>query len=295
VLAAEPTRAAQLAAFELQHHLRLITRAVLPIVTDEATVPGVRILVGESTATRALGLTNDKFAQQEYLIRFLPGTLVLMGKDADNRGGVDYDYLTNPAASGTWVSLYSEQGTMYAVYDFLQQHCGVRWINPTDFGTTHPRSATLTVKGVELRRRPLMLYRGGSAAGESGIGMGYGDAAGYQYGGGLWLANTAQAKAYDAAAYPRLHASYPDERLWSGPRRAQNLLFQYRMKAGGDLRPCNHSFYGYYNRFYHKDRKGRILRSGLRRRAAATLLQPRRDDRPGRPGRARLLRRSRHL
>jgi hypothetical protein len=55
--------------------------AVPPIVTDEATMPGVRILVGESTATRALGLTNDKFAHQEHLVRFLPGTLVLMGKD----------------------------------------------------------------------------------------------------------------------------------------------------------------------------------------------------------------------
>ncbi|MDD5706569.1 MAG: hypothetical protein PHR35_11635, partial [Kiritimatiellae bacterium] len=67
VLAAQPTRAAQLAAFELQHHVRLITRATLPIVSEDATVPGVRILVGESGATRALGLANDGFGPQEYL------------------------------------------------------------------------------------------------------------------------------------------------------------------------------------------------------------------------------------
>ncbi|MDD5706873.1 MAG: DUF4838 domain-containing protein, partial [Kiritimatiellae bacterium] len=255
VLATQPTRAAQLAAFELQHHVRLITRATLPIVAEDATVPGVRILVGESGATRALGFANDGLAPQEYLIRFLPDTLVLIGRDKKDGGRVDYDYLTNPNASDTWVSLYAPQGTMYAAYDFLEKFCGVRWINPTDFGTLCPHAATLTVKGEELRRRPFMAFRGGSAAGNSGIGRGYGDAADYQYGGGLWRGNTAQAEAYMAAAYPRLKAVYPDARFTSALR-AQNLLFQYRMKAGGDQRQCSHSFYNYYPRFFHKDRKG---------------------------------------
>ena len=247
MVARQPTRAAQLAAFELQHHLRLISRATLPIVPDDATVPGVRILVGESAATKTLGLTNDSFAHQEYLIRFLPDTLVLMGRDKDDRKRVDYDYLTNHGAVETWPGLYDEQGTMYAVYDFLEKFCGVRWINPSDFGTLYSVNATVTVKGDESRRKPFMAFRGGSAAGES---------AGYQYGGGFWRQGTDGATAYMAAAYPRLAASCPDVKQREGlPLRAQNRLFQYRMKAGGDQRQCNHSFYNYYERFQKKDHK----------------------------------------
>ena len=64
-----------------QHHIRLITQAVLPIVTDQASVPGVRILVGESAATRKLGLKSDDFQSQEYLIRVKGDTVILMGRD----------------------------------------------------------------------------------------------------------------------------------------------------------------------------------------------------------------------
>ena len=54
VLDAErPTRAAQFAAFELQHVIRLITDAELPIVRGPDGVAGAAILVGDSQAARA--------------------------------------------------------------------------------------------------------------------------------------------------------------------------------------------------------------------------------------------------
>ncbi|MBI3922415.1 MAG: DUF4838 domain-containing protein [Armatimonadetes bacterium] len=81
VLAMKPTRSAEFAAAELRDHVRKITGATLPIVTDAEKVTGPRILVGESSATRALKLHMKDFKSQEYLIRFLPNTLVLMGKD----------------------------------------------------------------------------------------------------------------------------------------------------------------------------------------------------------------------
>ena len=61
VLAAQPTRAAQFAAAELQWHLEQITGATVPMARDDQTVTGTRILVGESTATLALGLRNADF------------------------------------------------------------------------------------------------------------------------------------------------------------------------------------------------------------------------------------------
>ena len=82
VLAVKPTRAAQFAAAELQYHLRKMTGATVPVVTDANPAPSTAVLVGESAATRALGLTNDGFGPQEYLIGFRPGALVLMGHDA---------------------------------------------------------------------------------------------------------------------------------------------------------------------------------------------------------------------
>lgn len=89
VIAARPTEAAVFAAVELQHHLQKISGQTLPIVLDTERVTGVRILVGESAATRVLGLTSTAFQPQEYLIRFLPDTLVLMGRDAPKPFGVE--------------------------------------------------------------------------------------------------------------------------------------------------------------------------------------------------------------
>ena len=81
LLAKEPTRAAQFAAFELQRHIQLISGATLPIMREPQSPQGIRILVGEGDATRALGLKNSDFRPQEYLIRFLPDGLLLMGRD----------------------------------------------------------------------------------------------------------------------------------------------------------------------------------------------------------------------
>ena len=75
-------RAAVLAAVEVRDHVRKITGAALPIVPDRVRVRGARVLVGESAATRALGLRGEDFAKQEYLIRVQGDTLILMGRDA---------------------------------------------------------------------------------------------------------------------------------------------------------------------------------------------------------------------
>lgn len=81
VLAAEPTPAAGFAAAELQDHVHRITGARLPVVPDTETVTGRRILIGDSAATRKLGLRGDQFKDQEHGVLFRPDTLVLIGRD----------------------------------------------------------------------------------------------------------------------------------------------------------------------------------------------------------------------
>ncbi len=171
VVAEKPTRSAQMAALELQHHVQKITAATLPIRNDMIDVEGTRILVGESKATVSLGLKNNDFKAQEYLIRFLPGTLILMGRDEEDRGKVDYaDAKTFPGAYGSSDPLYhggdhpryydwAKQGTCYAVYDFLERYCDVRWYLPTELGLVCPSTKTLRVTGTELRRSPAMKHR----------------------------------------------------------------------------------------------------------------------------------------
>ena len=78
-----------------------ITGASLPIRNDAMAIQGTRILVGDSQATRALGLKNDDFKHQEYLIRFQPGVLVLMGR-ADLSS---IDVGGDAAAADAWLDL----------------------------------------------------------------------------------------------------------------------------------------------------------------------------------------------
>ena len=61
VVSKEPTVAAAYAAAELQSDLKQITGATVPIVTDDQTTSGTRILVGDSAATEALGYENSGF------------------------------------------------------------------------------------------------------------------------------------------------------------------------------------------------------------------------------------------
>src|SRR3990172_6749561 len=81
ILAENPTPAAQLAAKELQYHIKEITGAVLPIKAPSEDVTGAIILVGESEATRKLGLKSEDFKPQEDLVRIQNNTIILMGRD----------------------------------------------------------------------------------------------------------------------------------------------------------------------------------------------------------------------
>ena len=66
VLDRAPAKEARSAAYELQWHLQQISGATVPIAHDGELTSGVKVLVGESAATRALELTGRSFKQQEY-------------------------------------------------------------------------------------------------------------------------------------------------------------------------------------------------------------------------------------
>ena len=160
---------AKLAAMELQYHIEKITGAALPIKTNADKVKGNKILIGQSKATEKLGLKADNFPAQEYLIRFLPETIVLIGYDwldtPENRqqdGYATYDFTLKNSrhkinyfkATGRTPrtdaekeimelpSVFDEQGTCYAVYDFLERFCNIRWYGPAGINIIFPKQKT---------------------------------------------------------------------------------------------------------------------------------------------------------
>lgn len=236
VIAKNATRAAQFAAYELQWHLNQITGADFAITTDDDPAGGgLRLLVGESQPTRALGVRNADFKPQEYLIRFLPDAIILAGRDKDDRGAVKYDAAADPSAMETWPDFWDEQGSMYAVYDFLERFGNVRWFDHTEAGTDLPRAKTLAVKGKAVRRMPAFRYR--HIPWDSGI---------YDASVSLWPHGSEGFKRWEEAAYAAAHQS----QAYAAVKRAAVQRFRYRMREGGEKCLCNHSLYHYYDLFW---------------------------------------------
>ncbi|MBO7721786.1 MAG: DUF4838 domain-containing protein [Kiritimatiellae bacterium] len=234
VIAKDCVRAAKFAADDLKWHLDGITGANFEIVTDDqlATItpkPETLVFVGESSLTKA---KNAAFAKQEFTVDVAPGRIELAGRDKEDRNLKDYRYVYD-AEKGLDLrgvpGMYDEQGTLYAVYDFLEKELGAVWADAPDCGTVLPRRPTLAVKTGTRRLKPFMAYRGGT--------FGQGDG----YVPTLTHRKRLERKAYEDMAY-----------LNDTDRKSRKTLFLLRNRAGGDRRPCNHSFYWCYDRFYYK-------------------------------------------
>jgi len=244
VLAAKPCKAAQLGAYELQQHVKLITGAELPIVREEEkTSKGVTIYIGESKAVKKLGLKNKDFKNQEYLIRFLPNAIILTGRDKNDFDKVVYN-IDDPKKISGLPSWWDEIGSLYAVYDFLEQFCKVRWFAPNEFGMHYTKTKDLIVHGKNIRRQPFFSYR--EINGE------FGDPGWYDSKTQLLSYQTppTEFKKWQKLAYPKLYQKYSGNNILA----SRNLghLFLLRMRNGGKRRTLNHSFYGYYDRFLKK-------------------------------------------
>ncbi len=202
ITAADPTDVAAFSAYELQYHVQKITGAKLPIKTDADKVEGVRILLGPSGAVTQLGVKTDDLKDQEYLIRFVGDALVLLGKDSPKR--------TKSNRPST-PSIFEKQATSYAVHDFLERFCDVRWYGPGELEMVLPKTATLAVTAKDIQRRPAFGCR-------------------QPYGPMEILTNQ-----------------------WNHASGDEINLFYARQRMGGEPYACNHSFYGYYDRFWKKN------------------------------------------
>lgn len=179
IVDAEAPPLVKLAAIELQQTIEAISGALLPIETDGDGGLPVRIYVGESAATRALGITSDGLQYGAFRAVSGPDWLALVGDDLRfeprgpwakshrdrERAAQEWDELSG----GTWGNPYGnlwrfyhrdtdvwyhdEGGSFNAVCWFLES-LGVRWYMPGELGTVIPEMATIPLPHVDETVEP---------------------------------------------------------------------------------------------------------------------------------------------
>ena len=129
VVGSQRSEKEHLAATELQNYLTKITGAKVPRARDTNLVAGPRILVGRSAASDTLSLEVAELGRDGHLIQAVGSDLVLRGK--------------------------TDQGTLNAVYAFLENHLDVRWFMPGQLGEDIiPRSTVRLPNDLRETRTP---------------------------------------------------------------------------------------------------------------------------------------------
>lgn len=232
VVAAKPTKAAMFAAYDLKWHLDAITGGDFKIVKEDKAgeSPLLPVYVGESAKTLSKGAD---FKKQQWLVDVRKNAIELIGLDKADYGPVTYYNDAKGVRGAGWPGMFDAQGSMYAVYDFLESVVGVRWLDATDVGTLLPRKPSLAVPETLRRKEPFILYRA-----HSGIVNRY---------------KATQWKTTSAG-----YAAYMDEAFSAKGRRERDMqgeLFQIRHRMGGECAPANHSLYYFYGRYWDKKSK----------------------------------------
>ena len=150
VLPSEPNGVEKYAAEELAYHFKKAFGAEPEVVREDsfdATKYRCHIYLGATKAATAAGLPVGKLADEEHAVRTVGNGLYLLGGDGDTR----YDEVLE-----VWKA--AMRGTLYAVYDFLENEMDVKWLWPGETGEVVPRRSDLAVAAIDRRgREPLEL------------------------------------------------------------------------------------------------------------------------------------------
>ena len=238
VIAKEATRAAKFGAMDLKWHLDKITGADFPIVTDDAAKADVfRINVGFTKFTKA---QPADFRKQQFLMDIRTDGIDLVGTDYVDKKPVKMEFELDAEGRvtgkpGGWPEIFKPQCSMYAVYEFLENVVGAKWIDPSDCGWSLPSDANLAVPVKRVFTDPFVRYRGGTGVDRMG----------------WYEAHINARKECRAIEFSLSPDNKTKDALW----RHQNQLFLLRHRAGGEQAEANHSFYGWYDRFWEKNEK----------------------------------------
>ncbi len=131
VLENNPTCAAQLGAYELNHHLKMITGTELQVVNGDYKGSLAQIIIKGA----------DVKPSADTIVKCEGNKIYLTGFDSTARRKVDYINRKG------WPDMdYDIYSPLLAVYDFLEDECGVRFYGVTDKDTCFVSRKTLTVE-----------------------------------------------------------------------------------------------------------------------------------------------------
>ncbi|MBI3920922.1 MAG: DUF4838 domain-containing protein [Armatimonadetes bacterium] len=131
-LGANPIPAEQTAAKDLGEYLQKVTGGAFPQIAESEVSPGVRaIYVGQTAFAAQHGVAFAMLGREESVLRTVSGNLMLTGG--------------------------RPRGTLYAVYEFLENVVGVRWYTAWSEKVSH--RPTLQVPALDKRIKPYFIYR----------------------------------------------------------------------------------------------------------------------------------------
>lgn len=132
---------------ELIEAVRLTTGSTLKLV-DQLPAEGPVIVIGDCQASREVGISAADLPIEGFVVKTAPNRLYLVGSTK-----------ALPAGSNPWAT-YGNDGTAWAVADFLERIVDVRWYWPTALGgrTIHPVKS-LIVPPLHYRDQPAFRMR----------------------------------------------------------------------------------------------------------------------------------------
>ncbi|QYM78552.1 DUF4838 domain-containing protein [Horticoccus luteus] len=145
VLPAQPNEVSRYAAEELVYHIRRATGVTLTVVREGREMPagGARLYVGDTQAARGAGIDVQQLAREAFAFRAVADGFVIAGSD---EGGEALD-----------VSVAA--GTLFGVYEWLEEVVQVRWLWPGELGTFVPIHATVVADVPDAIRAPHFVQR----------------------------------------------------------------------------------------------------------------------------------------
>jgi len=133
VISASASKTEKKAAKELQHFLKEVSAAELPITTDNQPMSGHEIILGRNLHLLEAGADIDfgKLGKEGFTIQTAGNHLIIAGGPA--------------------------KGTLYGAYTFLEDYIGCRWL--TSKVSIIPRKSTITIGHIDDTQVPVMEFR----------------------------------------------------------------------------------------------------------------------------------------
>jgi len=133
---------------ELVEVVRLSTGARLAVVAEPPPPERAAIVIGDCEESRRAGIDAASLPVEGFVVRTAPNRVYLVGSTR-----------ALPSGSSPWAR-WSNEGTAWAVADFLERFVGVRWYWPAELGgRTVVRRSSLVIPPVHYRDKPVFRLR----------------------------------------------------------------------------------------------------------------------------------------